>query len=264
MKRIRAQIKKEIDQFLRDRLTVALAFILPLLTFFIFGYAVRLEEKDIPIAIQDFDGTKLSRELADRIVHNDQFRPISFHGQDPIKAAVDRGSAQAIIIIPPEFSRHLRAGLPAQIEVLIDGTDVNNARVIKNGVLASVNFFQQSQESVLPTPAIKPETRLWFNPGRKESLYVVPGVFGLVLLIYPSLLAALALVREKEQGTILQAYASSITSIELILGKALAYMIVGFAEAIMIFIMAAMLFGLRFAGDPRPSFSAQSYIFSLP
>jgi ABC-2 type transport system permease protein len=252
MKRIIAQVKKEVDQFRRDKLTVALAFILPLLTFFIFGYAVRLEEKDIPIAIQDFDGSKLSRELSDRIIHNDQFRAIQFQGADPVKATVDTGISQAVVIIPPEFSRKMRAGLPAPIEILIDGTDVNNARVIKNSLLASVNFFQTSQRHTIAKALITPETRLWFNPGRKESLYVVPGVFGLVLLIYPSLLAALALVREKEQGTILQAYASSITSIELILGKALAYMIVGFGEAIMIFVMAAVLFGLRFAGDPTP------------
>ncbi len=252
MKRIRAQIKKEVDQFLRDKLTVALAFVLPLLTFFIFGYAVRLEEKDIPISIQDYDNSKLSRELTERILNNDQFRAVSYHGSEIIGAAIDPGYAQAAVVIPPEFSRKFKAGLKSPIEFLIDGTDVNNARVIENSLLACVNFFENSIKYGNKPQLITPETRLWFNPGRKESLYVVPGVFGIILLIYPALLASLALVREKEQGTILQAYASSITSVELIVGKALAYMLVGIAEALIIFVMGSVLFNLRFAGDPTP------------
>src|SRR6516162_8360995 len=215
MKRIIAQIQKEIRQFLRDRLTVALAFVLPLITLLILGYAIRLEEKNISIAIQDEDNSPLSRAFTERLLATDQLEGESYTSHDILHSAIDTGRAQAAIIIPPEFSRRFKAGRTASIEVIIDGTDVNNARVIRNSVLAVTQQFQISLQQGPHSPPIKADIRLWFNPGRKESLYVVPGTFGLILWIYPNLLAAIALAREKEQGTILQAYASSITAYEL-------------------------------------------------
>jgi ABC-2 type transport system permease protein len=262
MKRVLAQVKKEISQFLRDRLTVALAFVLPLLTYVIFGYAVRLEEKDIPITVQDFDKSTLSRGLADRLFSNAQMRSADVHPGEIVHNAVDTGRAQAVVIIPPDFSRRFEAKLVAPIEVLIDGTDVNNARVIKNSVLATVQSYQDSLKFESRNTPIHASIRIWFNPGRLESLYVVPGVIGLCLWIYPSLLAALAIVREKEQGTILQAYASSITSVELLAGKALAYLLIGLAIAVMLISLGCILFDLRFAGDPTP-YLVSTVIFVL-
>lgn len=262
IKRIWTQALKELAQFRRDKLTVALAFVLPLLTFLIFGYAIRLEQKDIPISLQDFDNSPLSRAYAERLFATEQLRGVSYKGGDVVKATLDRGLTQAAVIIPPEFSRKFKAGLDSPIEVLIDGTDVNNARVIKNSIVASTQFFQQTLAPPARGPQIKADIRLWFNPGRKESLYVIPGVIALVLWIYPSMLSALAMVREKEQGTILQAYASSITAIELILGKALAYVFIGICEGIMLIILGFILFGLTFASDPTPFIlSSLLYVF---
>jgi len=262
MKRILAQTQKEIRQFRRDKLTVALAFVLPTLTLLILGYAIRLEEKDIPITVQDFDNSPLSRGLTERLFATDQLNPVSFSGHEVIRNAIDTGLAEAAVIIPPEFSRKFKAGLPSPIEVLIDGTDVNNARVIKNSILATCGFFQDTLKYGTKPRLIQAETRLWFNPGRKESLYVVPGTLGLILWIYPSLLAALAFVREKEQGTILQVYASSISALELLAGKTLAYLIIGLLEAGLIIGLASIFFSLRFAGDPIP-FLLGSVLFIL-
>jgi ABC-2 type transport system permease protein len=252
MKRIIAQIQKEIRQFLRDRLTVALAFVLPLITLLILGYAIRLEEKNISIAIQDEDNSPLSRAFTERLLATDQLEGESYTSHDILHSAIDTGRAQAAIIIPPEFSRRFKAGRTASIEVIIDGTDVNNARVIRNSVLAVTQQFQISLQQGPHSPPIKADIRLWFNPGRKESLYVVPGTFGLILWIYPNLLAAIALAREKEQGTILQAYASSITAFELIVGKALAYLIIGISISTFVVVIGMILFQLRFVGDPTP------------
>jgi ABC-2 type transport system permease protein len=252
MKRVFAQAQKEMRQFWRDRLTVALAFVLPVITLFLFGSALRLEEKDIPISIQDFDNSPLSRGLTERLVNTWQMNGVSYPNSNIVKSAVDAGLAQAAIIIPPEFDRKFRAGLQSPIEVLIDGTDVNNARVIKNSIIAVNNFYQNSLDLDRQKPPLRLNTRIWFNPGRKESLYVVPGAIGLILWIYPSLLAALALVREKEQGTILQAYASSITDRELIAGKALAYLIIGLMIALLVTFISIVVYGLWFEGDPTP------------
>ncbi|MBD2461106.1 ABC transporter permease [Oscillatoria sp. FACHB-1407] len=255
MKRIWSQCTKELAQFGRDRLTVALAFVLPLLTLLIFGFAIRLEAKNIPIAIQDLDNSFLSRSYIERIFATNQFQPVSWVGGDPVRDALDPGIAKAALIIPPDFSRQLKSGLSSEIQVLVDGTDVNNARIIQNSIQAVTQFFLRVTGLQQP-PALRvvPHTRIWFNPGRKESLYIVPGTCAVILWIYPSLLAAIALVREKEQGTIVQVYASSLTALEFIAGKALAYILIGLSEAVVVIGLGALLFRLNFAGDPTPLF----------
>ncbi|MDX2217210.1 MAG: ABC transporter permease [Oculatellaceae cyanobacterium bins.114] len=253
MKRIWSQCTKELAQFGRDRLTVALAFVLPLLTLLIFGFAIRLEAKNIPIAIQDFDNSPLSRSYIERLFATNQFQAISWVGSDPVRATLDSSIAKAAVVIPPDFSRQLKAGLSSEIQVLVDGTDVNNARIIQNSIQAVTRFFLKvSNLQQPPSLRVIPHTRIWFNPGRKESLYIVPGTCAVILWIYPSLLAAIALVREKEQGTIVQVYASNLSSSELLLGKALAYLAIGLTEAIVVIGLGALLFRLSFAGDPTP------------
>lgn len=251
--RILAQCKKELAQFRRDRLTMALAIVLPLATLLIFGFAIRLETKDIPIVVQDFSITPTSRSYVAQLFTTNQFQATEWTGKDPINDAIGKGIAKAAVIIPPDFERQVKAGQPATIQVLIDGTDANNARLIQNSIKATTNHFL-TRLGLAPTDIarINTNTRLWFNPGRKESLYIVPGVFGVILWIFPSLLAAIAMVREKEAGTILQVYTSSLTSAELILGKLLAYFIVALAQAIFVITLGAILFQLWFAGDPTP------------
>ena len=169
-----------------------------------------------------------------------------------MREALDRGIAKAAVIIPPTFSRDITAGKTSTLQVLIDGTDVNNARVIKNSIQAFTQFFLQDQNLTSGASKITARVRLWFNPGRQESLYIVPGVFGVILAIYPSLLAALAMAREKEQGTILQPYISSISAAELLLGKCLAYFIVGIGQALFVIGLGCMTFRIWFVGDPSP------------
>lgn len=253
MRRILAQCRKELLQFRRDRLTLGLAFLLPLLTLLIFGFAIRLETKVIPIVVQDFDRSPLSAAYTDRLFATDQFRPAPWRGRgDPVAGAIDRGLAKAAVIIPPEFSRRLKASQPVEVQVLVDGTDANNARVIRNSIQGTTAFFLAEKELLNNPPPVQALTRLWFNPGRKESLYIVPGVYAVVLWIFPSLLAAIAMVKEKDKGTILQVYASGVSAPELLLGKALAYLLVGGSEAVVVMGMGGLIFRLSFAGDPTP------------
>ncbi|HEY9700571.1 MAG TPA: ABC transporter permease [Trichocoleus sp.] len=251
-KRILSQAVKELSQFRRDRLTVALAFILPLLTLFIFGYAIRLEAKNIPIVVQDLSNTPLSRSYIERLYATNQLELVSRSMNESITDAIDRGRAKAGIVIPPDFSQNIREGNPDSIQVLVDGTDVNNARVIRSSIEATTRFFLRTSDLQANRSRIALHTRIWFNPGRKESLYIVPGTCAVILWIYPSLLASLAMVREKEQGTILQVYASSMSAAELILGKALAYLAIGLLEAILIIGISMILFNLQFVADPTP------------
>jgi ABC-2 type transport system permease protein len=252
VKRIRAQCLKELLQFRRDRLTLGLAFLLPLLTLLIFGFAIRLETKHIPIVVQDFDRTPLSAAYTERLFATNQFHPAHWSGRDPVAGAIDPGIAKAAVIIPPEFSRRIRSGQPAAVQVLVDGSDVNNARVIRNGIQATTQFFLLDAGLLEDDQPVRARTRLWFNPGRLESLYIVPGVYAVVLWIFPSLLAAIAMVREKEKGTVLQVYASSIGATEWLLGKGLAYLLVGASIAVVVMGLGGLIFRLGFAGDPVP------------
>ena len=249
IRRALAQSMKELFQFRRDPLTVGLAFILPSLALLMYGFATRLEAKNIPVAIINYDSGKLSRNFVDSICASRQFIAVPWSGRHVLEP-LDESIAKATIVIPPEFSRKLKAKQSTSIQVLIDATDVNNARVIKNGFIMLSKTFLVHEGMVQKRPSVVPVIRLWFNPGRKESLHIVPGAIALVTWIFPALLAAFAMVREKEQGTILQLYASSITAFELILGKAIAYFCVGFTEALIVIGLAITVFSLPFVGNP--------------
>jgi ABC-2 type transport system permease protein len=252
MKRVLSQCHKELAQFRRDRLSLGLAIFLPLVTLLIFGFVVRLEAKNISLVIQDLDNSSLSRSYIERLFATNQFQPTPWSGNDPVRDAVDLGLAKAAMIIPPEFSRQIKAGKESEVQVLVDGTDTNNARVIENSIKATTNFFLRNEKLIPGTDLVAAHVRIWLNPGRKEALYIVPGVYALVFWIFPSLLSAIAMVREKEKGTILQVYASSLTATEFILGKGLAYVLVGVAIATVVLILGSVIFQLGFAGDPTP------------
>lgn len=257
MKRLTSQCRKELAQFQRDRLTLALAFLLPFMTLIIFGFAIRLEAKNIPLFVQDFDLSPLSRAYIERLFATNQFDKIPEGSllKYPVKhpeQLIDQGIAKVAVIIPPDFSRQIKAGLTSNVQVLVDGTDVNNARVIKNSIQATTLSFLRSSGLQPGANKIMAQVRLWFNPGRKESLYIVPGLYAVILWIYPSLLTAIATVREKTQGTILQVYASTLSPTELILGKSLAYLLIGLSEAVFIMISGSLIWGVWFAGDPTP------------
>ena len=222
MKRVLAQCRKEFAQFRRDRLTLALAFALPIATLIIFSFAIRLEAKNVPLVVQDYDQTPLSRAYTERLFATNQFTSTMWTGTDPARDAIARGLAKVAMVIPPDFERRIKADNVSTVQVLVDGTDVNNARVSASSIRSTTNFFLTSSGLNSSTAKVSARLRLWFNPGRKESLYIVPGVYAVILWVYPSLLSTIAMVREKEQGTIIQVYASSLSAVELILGKTLA------------------------------------------
>jgi ABC-2 type transport system permease protein len=252
MKRIWVQCIKELAQFQRDHITVALAFILPIVTFLIFSFAVRLEIKNINLIIQDFDSSSLSRAYAETLLATNQFRLVSWSGRDPVSKVIDHDRAKVLLVIPPDFSRRIKANKTSIVQFLVDGTDVNNARVIENTIKSTTDFFLNNTISQPNVEKVTAKIRIWFNPGRKESLYIPSGSYAVIFSVYPPLLAALAMVKEKEQGTIIQIFASSISAVELLLGKGLAYFLISFGEAIIIIFCGSLLFGLWFAGNLIP------------
>lgn len=251
MKRILNQCIKELSIFRRDRISVFLALILPIVIVLIYGYAIRLETKNIPLGIQDFDNSLLSRTYTEIIYATNKFIPAPIKNLEP-NIAIDSGVAKAIIIIPPNFSQLIKSKKSVALQILIDATDVNNARIMQSSIEASNHFFLQSNNYQPVVHLIEAKTRIWFNPGRKESLYIVPGVFGIILWVFPSMLTAISIVREKEENTIIQVYASDFDIVEWLLGKGLAFLLIALAEALTIIIVSMLLFGLHLQGEVTP------------
>jgi len=252
MKRIGEQCRKEWAQFGRDRLTLALAFGLPLAALLLFGFAIRLESDTMPLAVQDLDRSPLSRSYVARLVATNKFVPVPWSGGDPIADALDPGRAQVAVVIPPDFDARIRQGQSVAVQAVVDGSDVNNARIIENSLRGATQFFARRQGSAPSAPRIDLQSRIWFNPGLQESQFIVPGTYAVVLWIFPSLLAAIAMAREYEQGTCVQVYASGLRASEWLLGKGLAYLGVGLVQALSAMGLGNALFGLGLAGDPTP------------
>lgn len=252
MRRILAQARKDLTQLRRDRLALALALVLPVGLLSLLGTAISLTVTDIPIVIQDFDQTPLSRQYADAFRNSLTFRVVSLPAATSPDAALAAGRARAVVIIPEHFARAARRGRLAEAQLLVDGTDTNTALLTRGSASQVTRAFARQLDGSSRSGAVRTATRLWFNPGREPRKFYGPGVFVLGLSIFPPVLAALAMSREGEQQTILQVYVSSISAHEFLLGKILAGMVIALAQWLLAIGLLFTLFGLRFAGDPTP------------
>jgi drug efflux transport system permease protein len=251
MKRVIAQVKKELVQLSRDKLTLALALVLPALLLLLLSKATSLSVKDIPIAVQDLDRTPSSRLYIEAVGGSLSFIVKALPAGVSPEQALDQNLARGALIIPPHFERDLKRGQNAELQWLIDGTDANTANVMRGKAAAITQSFSNQIQPAGSVP-IQSETRYWFNPGREDLKYFGPGVLAFGMALFPTLLAALALSREGELKTILQVYVSSITAFEYLLGKVIAYLIVAFAEWAVGMLILFFVFNLHLAGDPTP------------
>src|SRR5215469_18348912 len=252
MKRVLAQVKKELTQLWRDKLTLALALVLPVILLLLLSNATSLTVKDIPVAVQDLDKTPLSRQYIEAVAGSLSFTVADLPPDTSPERALDRNIARAALIIPPHFERDLKRGHGADLQWLIDGTDANTANVMRGKASAVTQSFNAMIQPAAPVMAIRPQIRYWFNPGREDLKYFGPGVLAFGMALFPTLLEALALSREGELKTILQVYVSSITAFEYLLGKVIAYLIVAFAEWGVGMLILFFVFNLHLAGDPTP------------
>jgi ABC-2 type transport system permease protein len=251
MRRILAQARKEIVQILRDRLTLTLAILLPAFLLIIMGTAISLTVNEMPLVVQDFDGSSASEKFVDAFRASITFTVIPWPiDRDPERALLSN-KARAALIIPPHFGRAIARGEESPVQMLIDGSDANTAELAAayaNEVVSAFNAQLRGAE----TPPVQAAIRLWFNPGLDSKKFYGPGIFVLALTLFPTLLAALATSAEGEEKTILQVYASSIPASQYLLGKIFAIMVIAFFEWIVLLALLVTYFGLSFAGDPTP------------
>ncbi len=251
MRRILAQTRKELTQIIRDWRTLVLALILPLFLLILNGSAISLTASDLPIIVQDFDDSSASRKFIDAFRASITFHVVSWPPDRHPEEALASGTAHAALIIPAHFGRDIARGINSPMQILVDASDANTAKLITGYSAQITRSFNQQIGSVRDQP-VEAAIRLWYNPGRSSKKFYGPGIFVLGISMFPPLLAALAMSKEGEQKTILQVYVSSVSAHEFILGKIFAFVIVALAECALGLVLLFTYFGVSLAGDPTP------------
>ena len=252
MNRLLAQARKELTQLMRDRLALALVLLLPLIQLTLMGNSFALIVRDLPIIVQDFDDSPASRDLIDRFRASRTFRAVPWPADRSPERAFTDGSARAALIIPRSFGRDLARGVDASVQVMIDGSDANTAKLVAGYAGGVARSFNASHGGGTTPQAVQTAIRFWYNPSLSSRMFYGPGIFVMAISMFPPLLATLAMAREGERKTILQVYVSNISAHEFLLGKILAFMIVTFAESSLLLLYLFVFFGVRVAGDPTP------------
>jgi ABC-2 type transport system permease protein len=212
--------RKESLEIVRDPITVWISLFMPLVMLFLFGYAMSFDVENAPLMIVDHDRSVASRALSDQFLNTTYFR---FAGapedERDAEHALMRGRARAILSIPPGFQRRIERREAAPVEFLVDGTYASTAAIVSAYGRAIIYSFPSGSLQL----RVQPEVRIWYNPELRSRNFIVPGLFAVILMAFPPLLAALAIAREKELGTIAQIYASPLTRMEFVVGKLLPY-----------------------------------------
>jgi len=252
MRRIIAQARKELTQIIRDPLALALALVLPVFLLLLLSTAISLTVTGMPIVVQDLDDSPASRDFIDSFRASNTFHVVAWPVDKQPSEAFRTNTARGALIIPFHFGQDLARGVNSQVQMLIDASDANTAKLVQGysgEIIAAYNA--RTGASARPV-AVAADVRLWFNPGRDSKKFYGPGIFALGISMFPPLLATLASSKEGELKTILQVYVSNIPAHEFLLGKILAFVIIALCEAVLELVLLFTYFGLHFAGDPTP------------
>jgi ABC-2 type transport system permease protein len=244
--RVLAVVSKEAREIVRDSITVGVSILLPLVMLFLFGYAISLDVDDVALGVLDHDKSPASRELTDGFVQSGYFSLIrDFRTVGQVEDALQRGQIKMALVIPPRFHADLVRKTQPVVQVLVDGTYSVTAMVAANYAQTIVSGFRLPKRP----DVVKLEIRVWYNAPMRSINYVVPGLYAVILMAFPPLLTALALVREKESGSIQQIFASPLTPAEFIIGKLIPYGLIAFAQMLMVISVGFFWFEVPFQGN---------------
>jgi ABC-2 type transport system permease protein len=256
--RILAIARKEARQLVRDPVYLGLAFVVPLLLLLLLGYQFSLDVKGLLVAVVDRDRSPWSRQYVDAFVNSEYFRLVGrLESEGEAREWIRSGRARVVIDIPPDFGRRLSANERVPIGVTVDGSFPVRGQVALGYVEAvSTLYNQQLLRAWLadrggrdqPWP-VQMDVSIWYNPTLESKNFTVPGLLVIVLMIFPPLLSALLIVRERESGTIVNLYCSPARRWDIVVGKALPYVAVSFLDYLVIFAASLWLFQVRFVGN---------------
>lgn len=250
--RLLAVSRKEVIQLRRDPRSLALAFLLPVLLLVIFSYAISWDVADIRTVVLDQDRSARSRALVDAFRSSGYFSvrespPVS-RGLAPL---LDRGAAQLVLVIPPDFADRLDAGRQAEVQAVVDGSDANTATIVLGYTQATVRAFAVDAGGGLRlAEPLRLESRVWYNEQLRSRDMIVPGLVAVIMMIIAAMLTSLTIAREWERGTMEQLASTPVHRAEVVLGKLFPYLLIGLVDMAVVTLLGVFLFGVPFRGSP--------------
>jgi ABC-2 type transport system permease protein len=257
--RLKSMLIKEFIQILRDAKMRAVIFIVPLFQIIVFGYAVNTDVKHIATAVYDLDNSVLSRELVARLQQSGYFDIIQrVDSVEAIRDLIDHGRAKAAVQINHGFTAAIEGGRTAPVQVIVDGTDPNTARIVLSYAVKIIRRYSDQllvarevrrRGAAWQPPELELQSRAWFNDNLESRNYYVPGVMAQLVMIVTMMLSAMSVVREKEVGTMEQIIVTPIRRWEFILGKTLPFALIGYLNVTMVSTLAAFWFDIPLRGS---------------
>jgi ABC-type multidrug transport system permease subunit len=259
---------KEFIVVWRDPMTLFFMFFPPLVEMIAFGYALDTDVKHMAMVVLNEDRTVQSRQFIDKLVNTETFRVVGeVQSVDEMASEIRKGRAYAGLQIPPKFTQNVRAGFPAQVQLLIDGSNSTTALQALNTAVSVA--LTQSIESLLRetgkrAPPIEVRPQMLYNPTMRSPNFYVPGVIGIVLQIGTTFATAMAVVREREKGTLETLLVSPLSRWGLMLGKLIPYLCIGMTMAVILFLIMRWLFQVPINGSVfAMMFTTLVYCFAL-
>ncbi len=257
--RIKAIIVKEFIQVLRDPRMRITIFVTPVIQILVFGYAANTDVRDIPVAVYDMDNTPQSRQLIRAFTFSEYFHARYFISNDREQNdLIDRGRVSAVLRLDRGFGRDLEGNRTAQFQIILDATDSNTAGITlsyANQIVARYNADALKERAAIylkkaaAYPSVDMRDRSWFNANLESKNYYIPGVICLVITVMTLILTSMAVVREKEIGTMEQLIVSPLRPIELILGKLAPFALIALVEVLMITVVGTWWFSVPMHGS---------------
>ncbi len=257
--RLKSMMVKEFLQVLRDPRMLGIIIGIPLIQTLVFGYVVSTDVTDVPTAIVDFDRSPASRELVAAFTSSGHFRIVS-EAREPSRAQamLDDGSAGVVLRIDEGFAGDLAAGRTARMQLIVDGTDSNTARVVLVYAGRIAGRFSETVRvarvsriagRAVPAGGVELVPRAWFNENLESRNFFVPGIIAMLVMLVTVMLTSMAVVREKEVGTIEQLLVSPIAPAEFILGKTLPFAIIGYVDVLLVTVVGVFWFDVPIRGS---------------
>ena len=257
--RIFEVVRKEVLQIRRDRRMAGIVLMMPVLELFIFGYVVATDIKNVALAVCDYSQSAESRAYVDQLTESGYFR-IAAPCRSVAEAdrLLDRGDAKLVLAIPPDFAEQLRRSRPVQIMAAVDGSNSNTATIalgyleqITRSQAVDVQLVDRGTGATVTArqPVVAVEPRAWFNPELRSVNYMVPAIICVLLMESLVILTAMAIVREKEHGTMEQLIVTPIRPFELIIGKAIPFIGLGYVNVAIVILVGILWFQVKIAGS---------------
>jgi ABC-2 type transport system permease protein len=250
MNSLRGLLRKEAYHILRDRRTLAVVVLMPVVQVVLFGFAIRTDVKDIRLAIVDPAPDNVTLEIRNRLEASEAFRTVAVVARTgELDAMFQRGAAQEAVVFEPGFAERLDRGLPARVLIIADAIEPNTASTRQNYTLSVIQAYERERRGAGHGVTIMAEGRMRFNPTAESSHLFVPGLMAFVLTIISALMTAISLTREKETGTMEALLVSPLRPWQIIVGKVVPYLAIGFVSVLLVIGEARLVFGVPLRGS---------------